>query len=41
VERLKVYLTASPEHRSGWRWTSHWWWRGLQGDPEFRRLIGG
>lgn len=41
VERLKVYLTASPEHRTGWRWTSHWWWRDLQSNPEFRRLIGG
>ena len=41
VERLKVYLTASPEHRSGWRWSSHWWWRDLQSNPEFRRLIGG
>lgn len=41
VDRLKVYLTASPEHRAGWRWTSHWWWRPLQDDPEFRRLVGG
>ncbi len=40
VERLRVYLTASPEHRAGWRWTSHWWWRDLQDDPEFRHLIG-
>ena len=40
VARLRVYLTASPEHRTGWRWSSHWWWRPLQADPEFRRLIG-
>jgi len=40
IDRLRIYLTASPEHRAGWRWTSHWWWRDLQGDPEFRRLIG-
>ena len=40
VERLKVYLTASPQHREGWRWTSHWWWRSLQDHAEFRRLIG-
>ena len=38
---VKTYLTASPEHRAGWRWTSHWWWRGLQDDPEFRQLMGG
>jgi len=40
VERLGVYLTASPSHREGWRWSSHWWWRSLQSDPDFRRLTG-
>jgi eukaryotic-like serine/threonine-protein kinase len=40
MDRLSVYLTASPEHRSGWRWTSHWWWRELQDNPEFQRLMG-
>ena len=38
---VKTYLTASPEHRVGWRWTSHWWWRGLQDHPEFQQLVGG
>lgn len=37
---VKTYLTASPEHRSGWRWTSHWWWRGVQDNPEFQQLMG-
>lgn len=37
---LRRYLTTSPEHRSGWRWSSHWWWRDLQGNPAFRDLIG-
>jgi serine/threonine-protein kinase len=37
---VKTYLTASPEHRVGWRWTSHWWWRGLQDHPEFQQLVG-
>lgn len=41
LARLRVYLTASPEHRSGWRWSSHWWWRPLQDHPDFRRLVGG
>ena len=41
VERLKVYLTASPEHRAGWQWSSHWWWRPLRTNQEFLRLIGG
>ena len=38
---LKTYLTASPGHRTGWRWTSHWWWRSIQDNPEFQLLMGG
>ena len=38
---LRVYLTASPEHRSSWRFSSHWWWRGLQENEEFRELVSG
>ena len=41
LNRLSVYLTASPEHREGWRWTQHWWWRPLQENADFRRLMGG
>ena len=41
VDRLRLYLTASPEHRAGWQWSSHWWWRDLQSNPDFRRLMGG
>lgn len=37
---LRRYLTASPDHRQGWRWTGHWWWRELQDDPEFQALVG-
>ena len=37
---VKLYLTASPEHREGWEWSSHWWWRPLQDNPEFRDLVG-
>lgn len=40
IELLKRYLTVSPEHRSSWRWSSHWWWRDLGDNPEFRDLIG-
>ncbi|GMR13723.1 MAG: hypothetical protein BMS9Abin29_1938 [Gemmatimonadota bacterium] len=40
VDRLRIYLTASPEHRVGWKWSSHWWWRDLQGNPDFQRLMG-
>ncbi len=41
LELLKTYLTLNPQHRAGWQWTAHWWWRPLQNNPEFRRLIGG
>ena len=37
---VTTYLTASPEHRTGWRWTSHWWWRDLQDNPQFQQLMG-
>jgi TolB-like protein len=40
LDLLRTYLTASPGHRGGWRWTSHWWWRPLQGNEAFRDLIG-
>jgi TolB-like protein len=40
LDVLKLYLTQKPEHREGWRWTSHWWWRDLQDNPEFRTLVG-
>ncbi|NNM06501.1 MAG: hypothetical protein HKO65_15515 [Gemmatimonadetes bacterium] len=38
---LRTYLTTNPEHRAGWQWTSHWWWRPLQTDPSFRALVEG
>jgi TolB-like protein len=41
MDRLRLYLTANPEHRQAWRWSSHWWWRDLQSNPDFRRLMGG
>lgn len=37
---LRRYLTTSPGHREGWRWTRHWWWRDLQDHPEYRALVG-
>jgi tetratricopeptide (TPR) repeat protein len=38
---LRTYLTANPQHREGWQWTAHWWWRPLQENPEFRALMAG
>ncbi len=40
IRLIKIYLTASPEHRAGWRWTSHWWWREIQDNAEFQQLVG-
>lgn len=41
LDLLKTYLTANPNHRDGWQWTAHWWWRPLQQEPEFRALVEG
>lgn len=41
LDLLKTYLTQHPQHRVGWQWTAHWWWRPLQEDPEFRALVAG
>ncbi len=40
LDLVRTYLTLHPEHRAGWVWTSHWWWRDLQANPEFRELVG-
>jgi tetratricopeptide (TPR) repeat protein len=41
LDLLRAYLTTNPQHREGWQWTAHWWWRPLQEDPEFRALMEG
>jgi hypothetical protein len=41
LDLLRTYLTANPQHREGWQWTGHWWWRPLQDEPEFRALMAG
>ena len=38
---IKTYLSARPEHRKGWAQSTHWWWRPLQGNPEFQALVAG
>ena len=40
IQLIRTYLTTSPEHRAGWEWTSHWWWRGIQDNAEFQQLVG-
>ena len=39
VRLIKEYLTVHPDHRSGFASGTGWWWRDLQSNPEFRRLV--
>jgi TolB-like protein/tRNA A-37 threonylcarbamoyl transferase component Bud32 len=39
VRLIKEYLTVHPDHRAGFASGTGWWWRDLQSDPEFRRLV--
>ena len=40
ISALERYLTAHPEHRSGFAKASSWWWRDLQKEPRIRELVG-
>ncbi|MFL5401680.1 MAG: protein kinase domain-containing protein [Gemmatimonadales bacterium] len=40
IEALKIYLTANPAKRSGFADDATWWFRPLQDDPRFRKLVG-
>jgi hypothetical protein len=40
LERVQVYLTSHPGHRQGFTRHNAWWWRSLQNDPRFKRLVG-
>ena len=40
LNRLKIYLTAHPEHRIGYTRQGTWWYRSLQGDPRFTAIVG-
>ena len=39
VRLIKDYLTTNPDHRRGFKQSTGWWWRDLQSDPAFRRLV--
>ncbi len=41
VRLIENYLTVNPEHRKGFAARTVWWWRDLQGNPKFQRLITG
>ncbi len=36
---LGEYVSRNPEHREGWLKDSAWWWRDLENDARFRRLM--
>ena len=40
LRALKVYLAANPARRANLADDSGWWFRSLQDDPEFRKLVG-
>ena len=40
LQRLKLYFIASPARREAFKDDVGWWFRSLQDDPEFKRLIG-
>jgi serine/threonine-protein kinase len=39
VQLIKEYLTLHPDHRRGFARSTNWWWRDLQGDPAFVKLV--
>jgi len=41
VKALKVYLATNPDRRSSLAEDTGWWFRGLQDDPEFQRMVRG
>jgi serine/threonine-protein kinase len=41
VRLITDYLTVNPEHRRGFATRIHWWWRGLQNNPQFKALLAG
>lgn len=40
IDYLRVYLAANPDRREGFAEHGHWWWRSLQDNPDFQRLVG-
>jgi hypothetical protein len=37
---LTQYFTAYPDHREGFARQTSWWWKDLESDPRFKRLVG-
>jgi serine/threonine-protein kinase len=41
IRLIEDYLTVNPDHRRGFTARTVWWWRDLQGNKKFQRLIAG
>ncbi|MEP6729205.1 MAG: protein kinase [bacterium] len=41
IRLIEDYLTVNPEHRRGFAARTVWWWRDLQSNLKFQRLIAG
>ncbi|MFL5582824.1 MAG: protein kinase domain-containing protein [Gemmatimonadaceae bacterium] len=40
ISLLTQYFTVFPDHREGFARQTNWWWKDLENDPRFRRLVG-
>ncbi len=41
IRLIEDYLTVNPEHRRGFAARTVWWWRDLQSNKKFQRMIAG
>jgi hypothetical protein len=39
LDQLRVYLAANPQRRESFATDPGWWFRPLEGSPEWRRLV--
>jgi tetratricopeptide (TPR) repeat protein len=40
IALLTQYFLAHPDHRQGFARQTNWWWRDIETDPRFKRLVG-
>ena len=39
IRLIEDYLTVNPDHRKGFGARTVWWWRDLQSNKKFQRMI--